>query len=54
MKKKVITFALMCCMAMSSEAQIYAGDSWTQLLTMDLYDTNVMNMHLRALAETSA
>ena len=54
MKKKVMTLALMCSLAMSSEAQIYAGDSWTQLPTTDMYDTNVMNMHLRALAETAA
>ena len=54
MKKKVMTLALMYCLAMSSEAQIYAGDSWVQLPTTDLYDTNVMNMHLRALAETAA
>ena len=54
MKKKVMTLALMCCLAMGSEAQIYAGDSWVQLPTTDLYDTNVMNMHLRALAETAA
>lgn len=44
MKKKVMTLALMCCLAMSSEAQINAGDSLVQLPTTDLYDTNVMNM----------
>jgi tetratricopeptide (TPR) repeat protein len=54
MKKKVMTLVLMCCLAMSSEAQIYGGETWATLPTMDLYDTNVMNMHLRALAETAA
>lgn len=54
MKKKVMTLALMCCLAMGSEAQIYAGDTWAQFPTTDLYDTGVMNMRLRAMAETAA
>lgn len=39
---------------MNSKAQVYAGDSWVQLPTRDLYDNGVMNMHMRALAETAA
>lgn len=53
MKRKVIIGMVMCLMAVNAKAQVYAGDSWTQLPTMDLYDTGAMNMHLRALAETS-
>ncbi|MBR4898305.1 MAG: hypothetical protein IKZ48_05920 [Prevotella sp.] len=54
MKKGIMTIALMCLGAMNINAQVYAGDSWIQLPTTDLYDTGVMNMHLRALAETAA
>lgn len=54
MKKKVMTLALMCLMAMSSKAQVYAGDAWMQMPTMDLYDTGMMNLYARALAETAA
>ena len=46
MKKQVMILALMCSLAMGSEAQIYAGDTWATLPTMDLYDTGVMNMSL--------
>jgi len=54
MKKKVMTLALMCLMAMSGKAQVYAGDAWMQMPTMDLYDTGMMNLYARALAETAA
>ena len=54
MKKKVMTLALMCLMAMSGRAQVYAGDAWMQMPTMDLYDTGMMNLYARALAETAA
>lgn len=54
MKKKVMTLALMCCLTMSSKAQVYAYDSYTRLPTMDLYDTGTINMSVRALAETAA
>ena len=54
MKKKIMILALLGSMVMESKAQVYAGDSWAQFPTMDLYDTGVMNMHMRALAETAA
>ena len=54
MKKKVMTLAMMCCLAMSSEAQIYAGDTWAPLPTKDLYDTGAMNSYMRAYSETAA
>lgn len=54
MNKVVITIVLICSIAVSSKAQIYAGDSWAPLPTRDLYDTGVMSMHLRALAETAS
>ena len=54
MKKKVMTLAMMCLIAMSSKAQIYSYDTAAQIPTMDLYDTGMMNMYARALAETAA
>ena len=54
MKKKVMTVAMMCLMAMSSKAQIYGYDTAVQMPTIDLYDTGMMNMYARALAETAA
>lgn len=49
-----MTVALMCLMAMSSKAQVYPVDTWMQMPTRDLYDTGMMNMYARALAETEA
>lgn len=43
-----------CSLAMNADAQVYAGDSWMQMPTADLYDDGTMNMYLRALAETEA
>ena len=54
MKKKILTITIMCTMAMSSKAQIYGYDTAVQMPTMDLYDTGMMNMYARALAETAA
>ena len=54
MKKKVLAVALMCLAATGIDAQVYAYDSWAQMPTMDLYDSGVTNMYLRALAETAA
>ena len=54
MKKKVLVIAMTCSLAMNARAQVYAGDSWMQMPTADLYDAGTMNMYLRALAETEA
>lgn len=54
MKKKILAITFMCAMAMNGDAQVYAGDTWMQMPTMDLYDTGMMNMYARALAETAA
>ena len=54
MKKRLLIGALMCFVVLKGSAQVYAYDTWTQLPTMDLYDTGMMNMYARALAETSA
>ena len=43
-----------CSLALNADAQVYAGDSWMQMPTADLYDAGTMNMYLRALAETEA
>lgn len=47
MKKKILMMALMCLMAASSNAQVYGGDTWVQLPTRDLYDSQTMNMALQ-------
>lgn len=47
MKKKILMMALMCQMAASSHAQVYGGDSWVQLPTRDLYDSQTMSMALQ-------
>ena len=44
----------MCLMATISQAQIYPGETGIQYPTRDLYDTRVMDMTLRAYAETAA
>ena len=54
MKKKFLVIAMTCSLTMNTGAQIYAGDSWMQMPTADLYDAGTMNMYLRALAETEA
>lgn len=54
MKKKFLAITLTCFMAMNADAQVYAGDTWLPMPTMDLYDTGMMNMYARALAETAA
>lgn len=54
MKKKIFAIMLMCAMTMNVDAQVYAGDTWLQMPTMDIYDTNMMDMYARALAETAA
>ena len=54
MKKRIMIIALTCLMTKGVNAQVYAYDSWMKMPTTDLYDTGVMNMYLRALAETAA
>ena len=54
MKKRILAITFMCTMTMNVDAQVYAGDTWMQMPTMDLYDTGMMNMYARALAETAA
>ena len=54
MKKKFFAVALTCLISTSVEAQVYAYDSWGQMPTKDIYDDGMMNMYLRAVAETAA
>ena len=54
MKKKIFIMTLVCSAAMNLNAQIYAGDTSLPMPTIDLYDTGMMNMYLRAMAETAA
>ena len=53
MRKRIMIGAMMCWMALNAQAQ-YQYDRALPLPTVDLYDTGVMNMYMRALAETSA
>ena len=54
MKKKLLATAMMCFVMMSAQAQIYGYDDYVRMPTMDLYDTGVMNMAVRARAEAAA
>lgn len=54
MRKKILTMSLLCIMAMSVKAQVFAYDTWMQMPTRDIYDDGAMNMYARALAETAA
>ena len=54
MKKKILAVALTCLISTNVEAQVYAYDSWGQMPTKDIYDDAMMNMYLRAVAETAA
>ena len=54
MKKKIFAVALTCLISTGVEAQVYAYDSWVQMPTKDIYDDGMMNMYLRAVAETAA
>lgn len=45
--KKMIIMAVMCLMAASSFAQVYAGDTWVQYPTRDIYDSQTMSMALQ-------
>lgn len=54
MRKEFLMMSLLCSMAMGANAQIYAYDTWMQMPTRDLYDDGMMNMYIKALAETAA
>ena len=54
MIKKLMVMTLTCSMATSVGAQIYSYDRGVQLPTGSVYDTDMMNMQLRVLAETAA
>ena len=54
MRKKILTMSLLCTMAMSVNAQVFAYDTWMQMPTRDIYDDGAMNMYAKALAETAA
>lgn len=54
MKKKVMTMALTCTMAVGANAQIYAYDRGMQMPTRDLYDKDLMAMCIKTAAETAA
>lgn len=54
MKKKLLATAMMCFVMMSAQAQVYGYDDYVRMPTMDLYDTGVMNMAVRARAEAAA
>ena len=46
MKKIIMLCAMLGAMTLNANAQVYAYDSWAQLPTTDLYDTQTMNMAL--------
>ena len=54
MKKEILAMTIACAMASNAEAQIYSGDTWVQLPTVDLYDNDVMRMNMQVLAQTAA
>ncbi|MBR4924978.1 MAG: hypothetical protein IKZ61_04415 [Prevotella sp.] len=51
MKRIIFATALMCTMAMNCNAQYWQGLEYP---TRDLYDTNLMMEHIRAVRETAA
>lgn len=53
MKKRILIGAMTCWMTLNVQAQ-YQYDMALPLPTVDLYDTGMMNMYMRALAETAA
>ena len=53
MKKRIVFACVMTLATLNCRAQIYGGDVATTFPTPDLYDSGMMNMYLRALAETS-
>ena len=53
MKKQVLTMVFVTSMAMVAKAQIGPYDTAVEMPTMDIYDTDVMNAYLGALAATA-
>ena len=53
MKKRILIGAMTCWIALSAQAQ-FQYERALPMPTRDPYDTGVMNLHMRALAETSA
>ena len=53
MKKQVLTMVFVISMAMVAKAQIGPYDTAVEMPTMDIYDTDVMNAYLGALAATA-
>ena len=45
---------MICLLAMKGIAQVYGNDIYMQMPTRDLYDTDMMSMSLRHMAETAA
>ena len=52
MKKKILTTAVLLAMLANANAQIYGGESVVRYPTTNLYDPGIMNMYMRAYAET--
>ena len=52
MKKGIILLVLMCTMALTGRAQVYAYDQYVKLPTRDIYDTDLMMMELNLLERT--
>lgn len=54
MKKRLILMVLFCILFIKGHAQVYGYERNMQMPTRDLYDDGMMNMLLRAKAETAA
>lgn len=54
MKKKFLVITLTCLTTIKVDAQIYSYDTGVQLPITSMYDTDLMNMQLRVMAETAA
>ena len=54
MKSKILVIVLTCSIVMNVDAQIYSYDTGLQLPISSVYDTDLMNMQLRVMAETAA
>ena len=54
MKKTLFLSFVSCLLTTTVQGQVYPGDTWAQLPTRNLYDTNMMAMYLQAWEETSS
>lgn len=52
MKRGIILLVLMCTMALTGRAQVYAYDQYVKFPTRDIYDTDLMMMELNLLERT--